>query len=147
MLIASSSGTHHDVLGSTATMKLASRDTGGRLAVVEHDVPHDAGPPLHLHRREDELLYVLAGTFEVMLGDPASRHTAEPGSWLHVPPGTPHTTRCTSDGGRLLSIYTPGGGEAFFSELGTIDQSTIAAVIALADRHGMTVVAAHADQA
>jgi quercetin dioxygenase-like cupin family protein len=147
MLIASSSGTRHEVLGTTATIKLASHDTGGRLAVVEHQVPRDAGPPLHLHRREDELLYVVAGTFDVTLGDPASQHTAEPGAWLYVPAGTPHSTRCTSDAGRLLSIYTPGGGEAFFAEIDTIDQTTVTAVVALADRHGMTVLAPAGDYA
>ena len=95
-----------------------------------------------MHRHEDEVLYVLAGSFDVTLGDPPRHHSADQGSWLHVSAGTPHTTRCTSDAGHLLSIYTPGGSEAFFSEIATIDQTNPAAVLALADRHGMTVLAA-----
>jgi quercetin dioxygenase-like cupin family protein len=141
MFVPSSAGVPHHVLGSTARIKLSSQDTRGRLAVVEHQVPRDAGPPLHVHRHEDELLYVLAGSFEITLGDPSRHFSAERGSWLHVPRDTPHTTICTSDTGHLLSIYTPGGSETFFSEIATIDQTDPAAVLALADRHGMTVLA------
>jgi hypothetical protein len=39
---------------------------------------------------------------------------------------------------RLPSIYTPAGGEAFFREIDTIDQSDLAAVMALAQRHGVS---------
>jgi hypothetical protein len=49
-----------------------------------------------------------------------------------------HTTRATSETGRLLSIFTPAGGEAFFRDLDTIDQRDLAAVMVLAQHHGMT---------
>jgi quercetin dioxygenase-like cupin family protein len=128
--------THH-VLGTTAAIKLSSEDTNGRLAVIEHSVPQDASPPPHIHDREDELLYVLDGTFDVVLGDPSDWHPVSPGTYLHVPAGTIHATRATSPAARLLSIYTPAGGEAFFREIDPIDQSDLAAVMALAQRHGM----------
>jgi hypothetical protein len=60
-----------------------------------------------------------------------------------VPQGTVHTTRCTSEHGRLLSVYTPGGSEGFFREVGAIDQTDLSAVLALADQHGMTVTGAN----
>jgi mannose-6-phosphate isomerase-like protein (cupin superfamily) len=139
MLLTPTTGERHVVLGTTAAIKLFAADTSGRLGVVEHEVPRDAGPPPHIHRREDELLYVLDGTFAVVLGDAARPLAAGRGTLIHVPAGTLHTTRCTSARGRLLSVYTPGGGEAFFREAGAIDQTDLAAVRALADRHGMTV--------
>ncbi len=83
------------------------------------------------------LLYVLEGTFDVVLGD--LEQAAGEGTWLHVPAGTIHTTRCTSDVGHLLSVYTPGGSEEFFRQIGAIDQTDVSAVLALADQHGMTV--------
>jgi hypothetical protein len=71
------------------------------------------------------------------LGD--LEQAAGEGTWLHVPAGTIHTTRCTSDVGHLLSVYTPGGSEEFFRQIGAIDQTDVSAVLALADQHGMTV--------
>ena len=139
MIIHSASGETHDVLGTAATIKLSSEDTDGRLGVVEHNVPKDAGPPPHFHDQSDELLYVLDGTFEAIVGDPNEWQVAETGAVIHVPAGTIHTTRCVSDGGRLLSVYTPGGDEAFFREIDNIDQTDVAAVTALAQRHGMRV--------
>ena len=83
------------------------------------------------------MLYVLEGTFDVVLGD--LEQAVGEGTWLHVPAGTIHTTRCTSDVGHLLSVYTPGGSEEFFRQIGAIDQTDLSAVLALADQHGITV--------
>lgn len=138
MIIRATSGDTHDVLGSVATIKLSTEETDGRLGAVEHDVPKDGGPPPHVHDHADELLYVLAGTFEVVAGDPDEWQVAETGAIIHIPAGTIHTTRCVSDGGRLFSVYTPGGDEAFFREIDNVDQSNLAAVMALARRHGMS---------
>jgi quercetin dioxygenase-like cupin family protein len=87
MIIQPTAGDTHNVLGSTATIKLASEDTDGRLAVVEHAAPPHAGPPAHRHDHEDELLYVLEGTFEFVLDDPTEWHPAGPGTIVHVPAG------------------------------------------------------------
>ncbi len=138
MIIQPTAGDPHDVLGSTATVKLASGDTDGRLAVIEHTAPPHAGPPPHSHDNEDELLYVLEGTFDFVLGDPTEWHPGGPGTIVHVPAGTIHTSRAGSRGGRLLSIYTPPGGEGFFREIDTIDQTDIAAVMTLAQHHDMS---------
>lgn len=80
MIVHSDQGAVHAVLGAAATIKLSGDDTNGRLGVVEHSVPRDAGPPPHVHDRADEFLYVLSGRFEVIVGDPDERHTAEPGA-------------------------------------------------------------------
>jgi mannose-6-phosphate isomerase-like protein (cupin superfamily) len=139
MIITPTGGERVRALGTVATIKLAAADTGGRLAVTEHDVPHDVGPPPHIHRDEDELLYVLEGTFDVVVGD-ASARSAPAGTCVLVARGTVHTTRCTSERGRLLSVYTPGGSEGFFRDVGRIDQGDRAALLALAEQWGMTVV-------
>lgn len=136
MLIEPHAGESHHVLGTTATIKLDAQSTNGRLAAIEHTVPRHAGPPPHYHN-EDELLYVLDGTVEFILDDPDTWHPARPGTIVHVPAGTLHTSRATSATARQLSIYTPAGGEAFFREIDTIDQTDPAAVMALAQQHGM----------
>jgi quercetin dioxygenase-like cupin family protein len=138
MIVQATSGDTHQVLGTAATIKLSSEHTDQRLGVVEHNIPRDAGPPPHFHDHADELLYVLEGTFEVVAGDPNQWHRVETGAIVHVPAGTIHTARCVSNGGRLLSVYTPGGDEAFFREIDAVDQSDLGAVMALAQRHGMS---------
>ncbi len=140
MIVPPTDGERVRALGTTATIKIAAAQTGGRLAVTEHEVPRDVGPPPHVHRAEDELLYLLEGTFDVVVGD-STVESAPAGSCILVPQGTVHTTRCTSSRGRLLSVYVPGGSEGFFREVGAIDQTDRPALMALADRWGMTVVA------
>jgi uncharacterized cupin superfamily protein len=45
-----------------------SRDTGGRLSVVEHTLPpHVLAGPLHYNSREDECSYVLEGQLGAVL--------------------------------------------------------------------------------
>ena len=141
-------------LASHVTIKVPAEATGGAFAVVEHVVPPQGGPPPHTHR-ETELLYVLEGTFFVVVG--AEQGTAGPGTVIQVPAGTVHTTRNVGGrAGRQLSIYLPGGGEGFFREVGTpvdsgrplpdLDQPAslagvdMARVLELAARYGMQVV-------
>lgn len=138
MIIYATDGDTHNVLGTAATIKLAGEDTNSRLGVVLHDVPEGAGPPPHVHDSADELLYVLQGTFDFILEDPHTWQHAGPGTLVHIPAGMLHTSRATSQSARLLSVYTPGDDAAFFRDIDTIDQSDIGAVIALAQRHGMT---------
>jgi mannose-6-phosphate isomerase-like protein (cupin superfamily) len=49
---------------------LATRDqTGGTWGVWRYTGQPKAGPPLHIHRAEDEFFYVLRGEFAIQLGD------------------------------------------------------------------------------
>lgn len=75
------------------------------------------GPPAHLHRNEDETLYVLEGDIEITNGDKVLK--AKPGAVAFVPKGTVHRFQCTGHHtGRLLLLYTPDGIEGFFREAG-----------------------------
>lgn len=51
--------------------------------------------PLHLHPNCEELLYVVTGTCDHLLGDDVYQLT--PGSVIRVPRGVPHWARCTSE--------------------------------------------------
>ena len=51
---------------STSTeLKLAGEQSGGDWAVVEWRVRAGEEPPVHIHTREDEALYVLEGAIAV----------------------------------------------------------------------------------
>jgi quercetin dioxygenase-like cupin family protein len=47
--------------GSMMTVKARAEDTGGALGLVDASFYQGFGPPLHVHSREDEALYVLEG--------------------------------------------------------------------------------------
>jgi len=74
-------------------------------------------PPLHVHQREDESFYVLEGELTMRCGD--RTFEARPGAFVFLPRGVPHTFVVEGDRpARMLTLITPGGGEAFFREAG-----------------------------
>ncbi|HEX2435538.1 MAG TPA: hypothetical protein VHI76_02705 [Solirubrobacterales bacterium] len=54
---------------ATDPIKARGRDTGGTIGVVEIVIPAGHGPPLHVHRNEDEGSYVLSGRIEIQRGE------------------------------------------------------------------------------
>ena len=94
-------------------LKASRRSTGGTLSVFETSI--EAGPPLHVHEREDECFYVLDGELSVRCGDDA--FTAAAGSFVFLPRGRPHTFQAAGPPARLLLIATPGGLEDYFAEI------------------------------
>jgi quercetin dioxygenase-like cupin family protein len=84
-------------LGNLMVLKATAASTTGAYGLLESWVRPGASPPLHVHHREDE-------TFR-----------AGPGSYVFLPRGVPHTFRVDGDApAHMLTMLTPGGGEAFF---------------------------------
>jgi mannose-6-phosphate isomerase-like protein (cupin superfamily) len=101
--------------GDTAVVKADTARTNGSLTVIELVVAPKHGPGLHIHRREDELWYVIDGEFRFKAGDEIL--WASPGGMAFGPRGTPHCFQNIGDEtGRLLVITTPSGLERFFEE-------------------------------
>jgi mannose-6-phosphate isomerase-like protein (cupin superfamily) len=119
---------------------LDSKDTGGRLSVVEHTLPpHVLAGPLHHHTREDEYSYVLQGRLGALLGD--QEVFAEAGDLVFKPRGQWHTFWNPGDTPtRVLELITPAGLEDLFRELGApggeFDPATLPA---LAARYGCQI--------
>jgi quercetin dioxygenase-like cupin family protein len=101
---------------SAPSVKADSRDTAGLLAVFEGSLaPGEPGPPLHLHTRQDEALYVLEGTLLVQIGENRSELTA--GAFAWIPRDTPHAFVNAADTAvRVMNISVPGGLEELFAE-------------------------------
>ncbi len=96
------------VLGVLVTYKIPSQRTGGAYSLFEVATQPEAGPPPHIHHREDESFYVLEGEYEFLIGRETVRVGA--GSLLYVPKGTLHAHRGVGEGvGRMLVTQTPGG--------------------------------------
>jgi quercetin dioxygenase-like cupin family protein len=105
------------ITGDTVKIKVTAAETGGAYTMIEAIASPGNGPPPHIHKNEDETLYVLDGDFEILNGEHLM--SAKPGALAFVPRGTVHRFSCIGDSiGRLLLVYTPGGIEGFFRESG-----------------------------
>jgi mannose-6-phosphate isomerase-like protein (cupin superfamily) len=79
--------------------------------------PGPPAPPLHLHTREDEMLYVLEGTLLVQIG--GERHELGAGGFVWIPRNTPHTfANAAATPLRGLTLAVPGGLEELLAEQG-----------------------------
>ena len=75
--------------GGRLTFKAMADTTGGAMTVIEGTAAPGEGPPLHVHRDQDETIYVLQGRYRVRLGE---RDVDAPaGAFVFIPRGTPHT--------------------------------------------------------
>ncbi|HCE5827402.1 TPA: cupin domain-containing protein [Pseudomonas aeruginosa] len=104
--------------GDTYTLKLSHADTHGRFSLIEATVPPGGGPPMHIHKNEDEIFYVLQGELDVIAG--SEQYKARSGDLVLIPKNVPH---CFRNNGlhavKQLLIFTPAGFEEFFEEAGT----------------------------
>jgi quercetin dioxygenase-like cupin family protein len=95
--------------------KASQRSTGGAVSVFETSI--GAGPPLHVHEREDECFYVLDGQLSVRCGK--DTFEAGTGSFVFLPRGRPHRFWAADRPARLLLITVPGGIEDYFHQINT----------------------------
>jgi mannose-6-phosphate isomerase-like protein (cupin superfamily) len=110
-------GAAHWFLSNRITVKATAATTGGGYGLFEADIPAGFSPPLHIHHREDETFWVLDGELTVRCGQQTFR--AGPGAYVFAPRGVPHTFVVEgARPGRLLTLLTPAGSEAFFAEAG-----------------------------
>ena len=116
----STTGDPLNIFGDLIYVKLAGKDTQGRLCLMEDVTQPGEGPPLHVHHREDEGFYVLDGDYRFEVdGRQMDAHT---GDFFYVRRDIPHTFQNTgSKPGRLLLTLEPAGLEDFFAELSRIE--------------------------
>ena len=113
----SGEGETHRLAGSVVTIKVGGEQTGGSFFLSEVTIePGFAGPPLHVHEKLHDMFYVLDGTLAMRLG--AESIQVQPGTFVCVPPGTPHTFANPGAGPvRFLNFNTPSGWEDYMRDL------------------------------
>jgi quercetin dioxygenase-like cupin family protein len=140
----SDSGPEQVALGpNRVTFLIAGEETDGKFSLTEFAAAPPPAPsaPAHRHLDADETLYILEGEFEFIL-DGRTIH-APPGSFIHIPRGTPHAVENVgTTAGRMLVILTPAGFEGFWAEraqLPTISGSQVdpGALLALQEKYHM----------
>jgi quercetin dioxygenase-like cupin family protein len=138
------------VLGELVTYKITSYQTGGAYSLFEVTAQPGAGPPPHVHHREDESFYVLEGEYEFLSGEETFQVGA--GSLLYIPKGTLHAHKNVGEGeGRMLVAQTPGRlYEYFFDEVGKPvddeegplvfeDQPEVCRIVKVAAKYGIEI--------
>jgi len=114
-----SDGRRIHVLGNDVTIKISSRDTGGAFAVFEGVMEPLEGPPLHLHRDQDESWYIVNGEFRFEVD--GQEIYASGGATVFAPKGSRHTFQNVGTApGRVVTTVVPGGLDLFFEELQTV---------------------------
>jgi mannose-6-phosphate isomerase-like protein (cupin superfamily) len=139
------------VFNEFVTHKIPSHRTGGAYAHFEVATRPGAGPPPHIHHREDEAFYVLEGDYECLIGGETLRVGAD--SLLYFPKGTLHAHRAIGGAvGRMLVTQTPGGlYERFFDEVGkpvehegrplvSESQPDMRSIVQVAAEHGIEIL-------
>lgn len=118
----------------------AGDQTQNRFALVEIDARAGEEPPLHIHTREDELVYVVRGEVTVYL-DGAERRCAA-GECALLPLGSEHTWRVESGEARLLILATPAGLEGYYAALAepVEPERRVERLIAASARYGVEIV-------
>ncbi len=125
--------------GQVIHVKLSAAESNGELTVIEDVIAPQAGPPLHVHARENETYYVLEGEFEFTCGDDRVRGGV--GTFVFAPRGVPHRYQNVgTTPGKMLFGFTPGGIEAFFTDMGNAPELNPETMYKVMAKHQITLV-------
>jgi quercetin dioxygenase-like cupin family protein len=115
-VVFSNQGTAFNILGHMVTVKLHNWDGNGNY-VFELISPPGSGIPPHVHKNEDEVIYILEGELEVMIGGEVIK--GKSGDCLNLVRNVPHgyINKGTIDTKTLWYISPGRGFEEFFNEL------------------------------
>jgi quercetin dioxygenase-like cupin family protein len=95
----------------------------GRVTLVEDTLKPGFVLARHHHRSMVEIFYILDGSVTFTYDDDLVQATA--GATVIVPPGVWHHVACPA-GGRLLTLFTPGGFDHYLAELAALSPDQVA---------------------
>lgn len=107
---------HIGLVGDTYTLLLSAKDTAGKYTLYDMHVPPCGGPTEHRHDCE-EMFHVLEGEVEFTFR--GKKLVAHAGETVNIPANAPHFFHNQGKNNvRLLCMFSPGGMEDFFSQIG-----------------------------
>jgi quercetin dioxygenase-like cupin family protein len=128
--------------GRDLIFKVTGEQTGGAFDYFTVEVAPKGGPPLHVHRNQEETIHVLKGRYKVQIG--AQIFYLDEGGFAYLPSKVPHAfLNLTDEQGEVIVVYTPGGGHKFYEELGPLSRGETqdrAAIAALFEKYDMTLL-------
>lgn len=102
-------------------IKVSSSDTDGGFVIFEQtSLSPGKGTPLHVHYNQDEVFYVVEGTYYFQVGD--EKFNATKGDTIFLPRQVPHAWTQVTDKGRMTVTFQPAGKvEEFFVQVAALD--------------------------
>ena len=101
---------------SKVVIKVSSGQTAAGYELILNHLPAGFGPPAHVHRRMQQVFYVLEGHVSFQLG--GDWFEAGRGEVVIVPPGIAHTfANRTQQAAQMLQIDSGGALEPMFEDL------------------------------
>lgn len=102
-------------------LKISGKDTEGALAIFEQiSLSQGHGTPLHIHPSQDEIFYVIEGSYSFQVGE--EKFKLEAGESIFLPRNIPHAWSQVSSKGKMTVIFQPAGKmEEFFVALQNLD--------------------------
>lgn len=121
-------------------IKVSGQDTDGTLTVFEYRGNVKGGPPLHIHHHQDEIFFIVDGTYIFKVGE--ETYTLNQGDTIFLPRKVPHAFSQTSEKGRMYFMFQPSGKmEDYFRKLAAFQgPPTPEEGAKLFSDHGMKVV-------
>jgi hypothetical protein len=127
-----------EAAGSIITLLVSESDVG----VVEYQPKSGPAPgAMHHHTRESWSAYVIEGFTSLRLEN--ETRELRPGDVIHVDAGRNFQWVEAAEGTRLLFVYTPGGFERYFVEIGALFASgkplpeLVPHIVALSEKCGI----------
>ncbi len=102
-------------------VKVSGSDTKGDLAIFEQtSLSPGKGTPLHIHNGQDEIFYVLEGSYYFQVGD--EKFSLTKGESIFLPRKIPHAWAQVSETGKMTVTMQPAGKpENFFVAVAALD--------------------------
>ncbi|RZK14695.1 MAG: cupin domain-containing protein [Flavobacterium sp.] len=100
-------------------IKISGKDTDDQVAMFEYIGFEKTGPSLHVHFHQDEVFYIVEGTYRFVVGEDTMM--MGPGDTIFLPRNIPHTWIQLTDMGKLVYFVQPAGkAETFFRTMNNL---------------------------
>ena len=102
-------------------LKVSGSDTDGGMSVFEQtSISQGMGTPLHVHYSQNEMFYVIEGSYKFKVGEDEFELSA--GDSIFLPEKVPHAWTQISKKGKMTVIFQPAGKmEQFFVTVAALD--------------------------
>jgi quercetin dioxygenase-like cupin family protein len=132
--------------GTIFDLILDGSQTGGSVALLDQWGREGDTTPMHVHRREAEIFYVLEGGVTTWAGDDV--HTLDAGSAVYLPPDVPHAFGIHTPRARIITVTAPSGFADFVRAAGIPVNGDVpatwdfdlGAITTAAPQHGIEIV-------
>ena len=132
--------------GTVFDVVLDQTQTGGAVALLDQVAVRGDTTPMHIHRSEAEIFYVLDGEVTAWSGDDVIQ--LELGSAVYLPPNQPHAISVRSASARIITVTSPAGFANFVRAAGVPASGDVpaswtfdlGAIMAAAPEHDIEIV-------